>query len=69
MNWPYPPAVILFFVLALICICFGLFTKSDTLKEIKYSDGTHASPVALRILLIVSGLAGIVMLMMNRSSK
>ena len=55
---------------AFACICFGLFVKSDMIKDFKYRDGTRASPVAVRIIAIVAGIGGILMMLfMNTSSK
>jgi hypothetical protein len=40
------------------------------LKDFKYRDGTRASPVAVRIIAIVAGIGGILMMLfMNTSSK
>ena len=73
MTRPYSSTDVLVYAVyasAFACICFGLFVKSNMLKDFKYRDGTHASPVAVRITAIVTGIGVILMmLIMNRSSK
>jgi tetrahydromethanopterin S-methyltransferase subunit E len=72
MTSPYPPGDIFVYATyaaAVAGICFGLFVKNDMIKGFKYRDGTPASPVAVRIIAIVSGIAMLMMLIMNRSSK
>ena len=74
MTSPYPPRDVLalyaVYASAFACICFGLFAKSDMLKDFKYRGGTDASPVAVRIIAIVAGIGGILMMLfMNHSSK
>jgi hypothetical protein len=72
MTSPDAPDILVYAVYAsaVACICFGLFAKSDMMKNFKYRDGTHASPVAVRIIAIVTGIGVILMmLIMNRSPK
>jgi hypothetical protein len=50
---------IYFYVAGVVAICFGAFAKSDWLKYLRYRDGTQPSPLAARIILIVTGVGGI----------
>ncbi len=73
MTIPRPSADVLVYAVyasAFACICFGLFVKSGMTNYFKYRDGTPASPVAVRITAIVSGIGVILMmLIMHRSSR
>jgi hypothetical protein len=56
LNWD-----IYFYVAGVLGICFGAFAKDDWLKYLRYRDGTQPSPLAARIILIVSG-AGVILI-------
>ena len=67
MNWRPLPWEIVVYASALASICLGAFAKDDLLKQMTYRDGSPASPLAVRIISITSGIGGIILLYFIRS--
>ena len=69
MRWHPFPWEIVVYVSALASICLGVFGKDDLLKQMTYRDGDPASPLAVRIISITSGIGGIILMYLIRSSE
>jgi hypothetical protein len=69
MTWQPFAGEIVVYALGVACICLGAFAKDDLLEQMTYRDGSPASPLAVRVIAITSGIGGIIPMYSLRSSK